>query len=77
MKELLGFSPKNLSLYSEAFTHPSYQYQKATSAKVMSGSNSGDAILGAVIADYIFTNAPEENEGYLTKCALRLWKGAT
>ena len=27
----------------------------------------GDAILGAVIADYVFTNAPDEDEGYLTK----------
>ena len=67
MKELLGFSPKNLSLYSEAFTHPSYQYQKATRKSYERLEFLGDAILGAVIADYIFTNAPEENEGYLTK----------
>ena len=67
IKALLGFSPKNLSFYSEAFTHPSYQYQKATRKSYERLEFLGDAILGAVIADYIFTNAPEENEGYLTK----------
>jgi len=67
IKALLGFSPKNLSFYSEAFTHPSYQYQKATRKSYERLEFLGDAILGAVIADYIFTNAPEEDEGYLTK----------
>ena len=67
IKELLGFSPKNLSYYSEAFTHPSYQFQKATRKSYERLEFLGDAILGAVIADYIFTNAPEQDEGYLTK----------
>ena len=67
LKELLGFSPKNISYYSEAFTHPSYQYQKTTRKSYERLEFLGDAILGAVIADYIFTNAPEQDEGYLTK----------
>ena len=60
IKELLGFPPKNLSYYSEAFTHPSYQFQKATRKSYERLEFLGDAILGAVIADYIFTNAPEQ-----------------
>ena len=67
IKNLLGFAPKNLSYYSEAFTHPSYQFQKATRKSYERLEFLGDAILGAVIADYIFTNAPEQDEGYLTK----------
>ena len=67
MKDLLGYAPKNLSFYSEAFTHPSYQYQKATRKSYERLEFLGDASLGAVIADYIFTNAPEQDEGYLTK----------
>ena len=67
MKDLLGYAPKNLSFYSEACTHPSYQYQKATRKSYERLEFLGDAILGAVIADYIFTNAPEQDEGYLTK----------
>ena len=70
MKDLLGYAPKNLSFYSEAFTHPSYQYQKATRKSYERLEFLGDAILGAVIADYIFTNAPEQDEGYRTKNAL-------
>lgn len=67
MKVLLGFSPKNLSYYSEAFTHPSYQYNKSTRKSYERLEFLGDAILGAVIADYIFNSAPTEDEGYLTK----------
>ena len=72
IKELLGFPPKNLSYYSEAFTHPSYQFQKATRKSYERLEFLGDAILGAVIADYIFTNAPEQDEGYLTKMRSKL-----
>ncbi|MDO4228816.1 MAG: ribonuclease III [Capnocytophaga sp.] len=67
MKALLGYAPKTLSYYSEAFTHPSYQYKKATRKSYERLEFLGDAILGAVIADYIFTNAPDQDEGYLTK----------
>ena len=72
IKVLLGFPPKNLSYYSEAFTHPSYQFQKATRKSYERLEFLGDAILGAVIADYIFTNAPEQDEGYLTKMRSKL-----
>lgn len=66
LKLLLGFAPKNLQLYSEAFTHPSYQYSgKKKSYERLEFL--GDAVLGCIIADYIFSNAPEEDEGYLTK----------
>lgn len=67
MKALLGYSPKNLSIYSEAFTHPSFQYKKSTRKSYERLEFLGDAILGAVIADYIFRSAPDEDEGYLTK----------
>ncbi len=67
METLLGFPPKTLSYYSEAFTHPSYQYNKTTRKSYERLEFLGDAILGAVIADYIFKSAPDENEGYLTK----------
>lgn len=67
IERLLGFPPKNISYYSEAFTHPSYQYKKEERKSYERLEFLGDAILGAVIADYIFTNAPEKDEGYLTK----------
>lgn len=67
MEALLGYPPKTLSFYSEAFTHPSYQYDKTKRKSYERLEFLGDAILGAVIADYIFKNAPEQDEGYLTK----------
>ncbi|MBX7108474.1 MAG: ribonuclease III [Chitinophagales bacterium] len=64
VKSLTGTSPANLHLYELAFRHSS-------SAKEDYESNErleflGDAVLGAVIADYLFKKFPYKNEGYLT-----------
>lgn len=67
LKVLLGYSPKNLQYYSEAFTHPSYQHQQHKKKSYERLEFLGDAVLGSVIAEYLFKNAPDENEGYLTK----------
>lgn len=62
-----GYKPKNLSFFLQAVTHKS----------ILSNPNSedsnerleflGDAILDAVIAEYLFSKFPKEDEGYLTK----------
>lgn len=64
VKTLTGASPVNLHLYELAFRHSS-------SAKADYDSNErleflGDAVLGAVIADYLFKKFPYKDEGYLT-----------
>ncbi|MGB3074392.1 MAG: ribonuclease III [Chitinophagales bacterium] len=64
MKSLTGLSPVNLELYEMAFRHSS-------SAKEIYDSNErleflGDAVLGSVIADYLFKKFPYKDEGYLT-----------
>lgn len=62
LTEILRFTPKDFSLYEQAFVHRSCN----------STSNNerleflGDAILDAVIADFLFTKYPNQNEGYLT-----------
>ena len=69
LKKILGFKPKNLSIYETAFTH------RSTNEKNESGQPQnyermeflGDAMLGAVIAAHLFKKVPEGNEGYLTK----------
>lgn len=69
LKKILGFKPKNLSLYETAFTH------RSTNEKNESGQPQnyerleflGDAMLGAVIAAHLYKKVPEGNEGYLTK----------
>ncbi len=70
IKRTIGFSPKNLHYYKEAFTHTSL---KKTDSKTNIAVNYerleflGDAILSAVISSYLFEKIPYENEGYLTQ----------
>lgn len=69
MQRILGFKPKNLSIYQKAFIH--------SSAKKMDSFGNvinyerleflGDSILGAIISCYLFDEAPHGDEGYLTK----------
>lgn len=69
LKKILGFKPKDLSIYETAFTH------RSTNEKNESGQPQnyerleflGDAMLGAVIAAHLYKKVPEGNEGYLTK----------
>lgn len=69
LKKLLGFKPKDISLYKEAFTHRS---TNSTSAEGHAQNYErleflGDAMLSAVIAAHLFNEVPGGNEGYLTK----------
>ncbi len=65
LKVILGFSPDNVSLYKTALTH--------RSVKETSHENNerleylGDAILSAIVADYLFKRYPYKEEGFLTE----------
>ena len=65
LKGILGYSPGNISLYKTALTH--------RSVKETSDENNerleylGDAILSALIADYLFKRYPYKEEGFLTE----------
>ena len=69
IKKVIGFSPKDLKCYEEAFTH------RSLNRKDKKGNNFnyerleflGDAILGAAIASYLFNEVGRGDEGYLTK----------
>ena len=69
LKNILGISPKNLSLYNQAFRHNSVAKEIKEGVK---DSNErleflGDAVLSVVIADYLFKKFPYKDEGFLTK----------
>src|ERR1035437_5343353 len=69
LKNILGISPKNLSLYNQAFRHNSVAKEIKEGVK---DSNErleylGDAVLSAIIADYLFRRFPYKDEGFLTK----------
>lgn len=66
LKKVLGFTPKNLALYHQAFSHSSYVRGKDEDHNERM-EYLGDAILDAVVSDYLYHRYPEEDEGFLTQ----------
>ena len=69
IKNIFGFYPENIFLYALAFRHKSVAEELQDGIK---NSNErleylGDAILSAVVADYLFKIFPYKDEGFLTK----------
>ncbi len=74
LKNLLGFYPSNISLYKLAFSHRSVAISNKNG---ISTSNErleylGDAVLGAIVAEYLFKKFPLKDEGFLTKMRSRI-----
>jgi ribonuclease-3 len=69
LKNVLGFYPRNLSLYRKAFTHSSAASQIRDGVKDSYERLEflGDAVISAIIADYLFKKFPFKDEGFLTK----------
>jgi len=69
LKKILGFKPKNKTLYLKAFTHRSMNIkdEKGNPINYERLEFVGDAMLGAVIASFLFNEVPQGDEGYLTK----------
>lgn len=61
---MTGLLPSNLQLYKTAFRHSSISENDFDSNERLEFL--GDAILGAVIADYLYQKFPYKAEGYLT-----------
>jgi ribonuclease-3 len=69
IKKVTGLTPQHLPIYTTAFTHKSMGVKNAKGHVVSYERLEflGDAILGAVIAEFIYSEVPAGNEGYLTK----------
>ena len=69
LKKLLNFSPRDIKIYRKAFTHRSLKKvdKKGEPFNYERLEFVGDAMLGAVIASYLFTKVPNQSEGYLTQ----------
>ncbi len=69
LKELLNFKPIKLTHYKKAFTHRSLKLvdSKGNPINYERLEFLGDAILGSVIASYLYKKAPSGDEGYLTQ----------
>ena len=74
LKDLIGFYPENLKLYDLAFIHKSASTVDSQGNYVNNERLEflGDAILGAIIADFLYNRFPQEDEGFLTKTRSKL-----
>jgi ribonuclease III len=69
LRKIFGISPKNLDLYKLAFVHKSASIVLPRGKRVNNERLEylGDAILDAIVADYLFSQFPNQKEGFLTK----------
>ena len=70
LEHLLGFQPKQLRFYEIALTHRS-------SSDEISRNNErleflGDAMLGAIVGEFLFRKYPTQDEGFLTEIRSRI-----
>lgn len=76
IKTTTGYTPKNISLYQQAFFHSSVSMKRSgTSVSNERLEFLGDAILGAIIADYLFKIYPFKDEGFLTQLRSKIVNG--
>ena len=73
---ILGFTPTRIRLYEIAFIHKSASIVMPDGELVNNERLEflGDAILDAIIADYLFRRFPDKNEGFLTKMRSKMVK---
>lgn len=65
LKNVLGFKPGNLDLYTTALSHRSIKDTPEENNERL--EYLGDAVLSAVVADYLFMRYPKKGEGFLTE----------
>jgi ribonuclease-3 len=73
---MLGFLPRNTSLYRLAFLPKSAQ-QKKPSGNHLNNERLeylGDAVLDAIVANHLFNSYPDGDEGFMTKLRARIVK---
>lgn len=69
IRGILGRTPSNLELFKLSLKHSSSSSESNERLEYL-----GDAILGAIVADYLFKKFPRRNEGFLTEIRSRIVK---
>ena len=79
LERILGFSPKRLHFYHQAFTHKSViKDSKQESFESYERLEFlGDAILDSIVSSYLFKKFPFKDEGFLTQLRSRLVRRKT
>ncbi len=74
IQNIFGYQPRNVSIYKLAFKH------KSAAVTIGNGHRHcnerleylGDAVLGSVVADFLFKKFPFKDEGFLTEMRSRI-----
>jgi ribonuclease III len=75
LKQLTGFTPANLAIFKLAFSHKSTSSEKAYAIQNNERLEFlGDAVLGTIVAEYLFKKYPNSDEGFLTKMRSKIVK---
>lgn len=69
IKDIVGYKPGDVFLYEKALVHKSAVHDNSTNYEESNERMEflGDAILGAIVADYLYQVFPNRDEGFLTK----------
>lgn len=73
-KNVLGFTPHNTKLYQIAFIHKSKSVDMGQGWRVNNERLEylGDAVLSAVVAEFLYKKYPHQGEGFLTEMRSKL-----
>jgi ribonuclease III len=75
LRPILGFIPSDLDLYKLAFYHKSSNADKPNPFQNNERLEFlGDAVLGTIVAEYLFHKYPNGDEGFLTKMRSKIVK---
>jgi ribonuclease III len=75
LRSIIGFTPANLSIFKLAFAHKSTLSEKAYGIQNNERLEYlGDAVLGTIVAEYLFKKYPNSDEGFLTKMRSKIVK---
>lgn len=75
LRQLIGFTPSNMGIFRLAFSHKSTSSEKAYAIQNNERLEYlGDAVLGTIVAEYLFKKYPNSNEGFLTKMRSKIVK---
>lgn len=74
LKKIVGFRTTNLRIYEVAFIHRSASFSLPDGQRINNERLEflGDAILDAILSDYLFEKFPEATEGFMTKIRSRI-----
>jgi ribonuclease-3 len=74
IKSITGFKTSNLRIYEAAFIHRSASFSLPDGKRINNERLEflGDAVLDAILTDYLFEKFPDASEGFMTKIRSRI-----